>query len=136
MPENKTRPTDQRVSAFLEQIPDQAVRNDCLFLVDMMKDISGHPPVMWGSSIVGFGTYHYEYESGREGDMPVIAFSPRKQAITIYVKCYLDAYAGELSKLGKHKTGKGCLYIRALKDIDQDVLKDILIKTSTGDQAG
>ncbi len=136
MPENKTHPTDESVSIFLEQVQDQAVRNDCLFLVDMMKDISGHPPVMWGSSIVGFGTYHYKYESGREGDMPVIAFSPRKQAITIYVKCYLDAYAGELSKLGKHKTGKGCLYIRALKDIDQDVLKDILIKTSTGDQAG
>lgn len=136
MPENKTRPTDQRVSAFLEQITDQAVRNDCLILVSMMKEITGQPPVMWGSSIVGFGNYHYKYESGREGDMPVIAFSPRKQAITIYVKCYLDAFAGELSKLGKHKTGKGCLYIRSLKDIDQAVLKDILIKTSTGDQAG
>ncbi len=136
MPENKTRPTDESVSAFLEQIPDQAVRNDCLILVSMMKEITGHPPAMWGGSIVGFGTYHYRYESGREGDMPVIAFSPRKQAITIYVKCYLDAFAGELSKLGKHKTGKGCLYIRALKDIDQDVLKDILIKTSTGYQTG
>lgn len=136
MPENKTRPTDQRVSAFLEQITDQAVRNDCLILVSMMKEITGQPPVMWGSSIVGFGNYHYKYESGREGDMPVIAFSPRKLAITIYVKCYLDAFAGELSKLGKHKTGKGCLYIRYLKDIDQAVLKDILIKTSTGDQAG
>lgn len=134
--ENKTVPTDNSVNAFIDQVTDEQVKSDCLEIIRLMQDVSGHPPVMWGSSIVGFGTYHYKYESGREGDMPVIAFSPRKQAITIYVKCYLDAFAGELSKLGKHKTGKGCLYIRALKDIDQAVLKDILIKTSTGDQAG
>lgn len=132
--ENKTVPTDNNVSAFINKIPDEQVKNDCREIIRLMEDVTGHPPVMWGSSIVGFGNYHYKYASGREGDMPVIAFSPRKQAITIYVKCYLDAYAGELSKLGKHKTGKGCLYIRALKDIDMDVLKDILIKTSNGSQ--
>ncbi len=131
MAENKTVPTGNNVSAFIDRVPDEQMKNDCREIIRLMEDVSGHPPVMWGSSIVGFGCYHYKYASGREGDMPVIAFSPRKQAITIYVKCYLEAFARELSRLGKHKTGKGCLYIRALKDIDMDVLKDILIKTST-----
>jgi hypothetical protein len=131
MPENKTRPTDGNVTALIDSVQDPAVREDCQAIARLMEDVSGQPPVMWGSSIVGFGNYHYKYESGREGDMPVIAFSPRKLAITIYLKGYLDQYAQELSALGKHKRGKGCLYIKAMKDIDQAVLKQILVKSYT-----
>jgi hypothetical protein len=126
MPENKTRPTVDSPAAFLDLIQDPALKEDCLALTRLMEEVSGQPPVMWGSSIVGFGNYHYKYESGREGDMPVIAFSPRKQAITIYLKGYLGKYTQELSVLGKHKTGKGCLYIKAMKEIDPAVLRKIL----------
>jgi uncharacterized protein YdhG (YjbR/CyaY superfamily) len=83
---------------------------------------------MWGPSIVGFGTYHYVYESGREGDTILIGFSPRKEAITIYMMCALDRLTDELSKLGKHKTGKGCLYIKSLGEVDTAILKRILLK--------
>lgn len=126
MPENKTRPTVDSAAAFLDLIQDPAVRDDCLAITRLMEEVSGQPPVMWGSAIVGFGNYHYKYESGREGDMPVIAFSPRKQAITIYLKGYLEMYAQELAALGKFKTGKGCLYIKTMKDIDPAILRKVL----------
>jgi hypothetical protein len=94
----------------------------------MMEKVSGSEPVMWGSAIVGFGSYHYVYESGREGDMIVIGFSPRKQNISIYLMGGLKQIEGELPKLGKHTTGKGCLYIKALSDVNPVVLKKILAK--------
>jgi hypothetical protein len=126
MSENKTRPTEINVNTFLEKVMDPLQREDCVSIIRIMEEVSGEHAIMWGSSIIGFGNYHYKYESGREGDMPVMAFSPRKQAITIYLKGYLHLYEKELANLGKYKTGKGCLYIKSLKDIDQAVLKNVL----------
>jgi uncharacterized protein DUF1801 len=94
----------------------------------MMQEVSNCEPVMWGSAIIGFGTYHYVYESGREGDMVVIGFSPRKQNISIYLMGGLNKVQEELSKLGKYKTGKGCLYIKSLSDVNAEVLKKIFAK--------
>ncbi|BCY16495.1 hypothetical protein hrd7_03440 [Leptolinea sp. HRD-7] len=99
MVENKTVPTGTNVSDFIDRVADDQRKNDCREIIRLMQDVSGQPPVMWGSSIVGFGSYHCKYASGREGDMPVIAFSPRKQAITIYVKSYFEAFVGEISRL-------------------------------------
>ena len=124
--ENKTKPTKDSVTAFLTRIENQQVRNDCLSILKLMQTISKSQPVMWGSSIIGFGTIHYVYESGREGDMPVIGFSPRKQNISIY--CGLEKIRNELSRLGKYKTGGGCLYIKSLSDVNVAVLKQILLK--------
>ncbi len=125
MTENKTKPTSANVAAFLKKIQVPQVREDCLAIIEMMRSVSKLEPVMWGSAIVGFGTFHYVYESGREGDTVMIGFSPRKQNITIYMMCALDKIEGELSKLGKHSTGKGCLYIKALSDVNPAVLKKI-----------
>jgi len=128
MAENKTKPTETSAIAFLKKIDDPTVREDCLTLLRMMQAVAGTPPVMWGSSIVGFGTRHYVYESGREGDTPVIGFSPRKQNIAMYLAGGLDRLRDDLVMLGRHKEGKGCLYIRSLKDIETSVLKRILSK--------
>jgi hypothetical protein len=128
MTENKTKPTKDSVIAFLNQIQDKPLRNDCFALLEMMHKVSNSEPVMWGSAIIGFGTYHYVYESGREGDMVVIGFSPRKQNISIYLMGGLKNIEDELSKLGKYKTGKGCLYIKSLSDVNIEVLKKIFAK--------
>ncbi|MCC6397460.1 MAG: DUF1801 domain-containing protein [Bacteroidetes bacterium] len=128
MAENKTKPTRTSVTAFLNKIRDAQVREDCFVILDMMQKVSQCEPVMWGSAIVGFGTYHYVYESGREGDTPLMGFSPRKQNISIYLMCGLKYIEGELSKLGKHKTGKGCLYIKSLNDVNVKVLQNIFVK--------
>ena len=128
MAENKTKPTKASVTAFLKKIKDQRVRDDCFALLEMMRKVSKSEPVMWGSAIVGFGMYHYVYESGREGDMILIGFSPRKQNITIYLMGGLKKVEDELPKLGKHKTGGGCLYIKSLRDVDGTVLNKILSK--------
>jgi hypothetical protein len=128
MAENKTRPTSSSVTAFLNKIRDKQVRDDCFALLEMMRAASKAEPVMWGSAIVGFGTYHYVYESGREGDTSVIGFSPRKQNITLYLMGGLQNIEAELSKLGKHKTGKGCLYIKSLADVNAAVLQKIFAK--------
>jgi uncharacterized protein YdhG (YjbR/CyaY superfamily) len=96
----------------------------------MMREVSNSEPVMWGSAIIGFGTYHYKYESGREGDTVVIGFSPRKQNISIYLMGGLDKVEDELSKLGKFKTGKGCLYIKSLSDVNPEVLKKVIAKAN------
>ena len=132
MSENKTKPTVQSVSAFLNKISDAQLRKDCFALVDLMESVSKTRPVMWGSAIVGFGTRHYVYESGREGDTIKIGFSPRKANIAIYLMGGLDPLRGELAELGKYKTGKGCLYIKALKDINAPVLKKMLAKSFQG----
>jgi hypothetical protein len=126
MPENKTKPTAQTPEAFLNNIEDETLRDDCFAISNMMQQASGLPPVMWGTAIVGFGKYHYKYDSGREGEICLIGFSPRKQNITLYVLCGFPAQEELLSKLGKHKTGGGCLYIKKLKDVDNAVLQNLI----------
>ncbi len=128
MAENKTKPTKDSATAFLNKIKDKQLRDDCFAILEMMQKVSNCEPVMWGSAIIGFGTYHYVYESGREGDTVVIGFSPRKQNISIYLMGGLNIVEDELSKLGKYKTGKGCLYIKSLSDVNAGVLKKILAK--------
>jgi Domain of unknown function (DU1801) len=128
MGENKTKPTRNSVTAFLNKIQDKQLRNDCFVILELMQKVSNSEPVMWGSAIVGFGKYHYVYDSGREGDTVVIGFSPRKQNISIYLMGGLVSVEDELQKLGKHKTGKGCLYIKSVSDVDTDVLKKIFAK--------
>ncbi|MCA9944369.1 MAG: DUF1801 domain-containing protein [Anaerolineales bacterium] len=125
MSENKTRPTDDSVIEFLNNIDHPTRREDGLVLLKMMEDITGETAVLWGS-IVGFGSYHYKYESGREGDMPLIAFSPRKQSMTLYIMPGFDEYEDLLAKLGKHKIGKACLYVNKLADVDKSVLHSLI----------
>jgi len=128
MTENKTKPTAGSVSAFLNKIKDTKLKNDCKTIIEIMESVSNLKPVMWGSAIIGFGTYHYVYESGREGDTVIVGFSPRKQNIALYLKGGLDPIRDELSKLGKHTTGKGCLYIKSLSDVNVAVLRRLLSK--------
>jgi hypothetical protein len=126
--ENKTQPTKASVTDFLDHVQDKQVREDCYAILEMMQKASNSRPVMWGSSIIGFGTYHYVYESGREGDTVILGLSPRKQNITIYLMGGVGNVEAELSRLGKHKTGKGCLYIKSLSDVDPQVLKQVFAK--------
>lgn len=126
MSQNKTRPTNQNVIDFLKSVDHKTRREDGFALLEMMKEITGEDAVMWGSSIVGFGTHHYKYESGREGDMPLIGFSPRKQSMTLYIMPGFDEYEDALAKLGKHKIGKSCLYVNKLADVDEDVLRKLI----------
>ena len=126
MAENKTKETKVSVDTFLKSVKDEKKRNDSYVLIDMMKKITKAEPKMWGPSIIGFGTYHYKYASGREGDMCLAGFSPRKQALTIYVFCGLETNEKLLKKLGKFKKSVACLYIKSLDDIDMKVLKEII----------
>jgi len=128
MAENKTKETSASVEKFLHGI-DESKRGDCIALVSIMRQATGLAPKMWGSAIVGFGTHHYKYESGREGDICIVGFSPRKKNITLYVVGGFVRHDALLKKLGKHKTGKGCLYIDSIDVIDTGVLKK-LIKTA------
>jgi hypothetical protein len=129
MAENKTKPTQLSVAAFIDALTDQSRRADAKALVKLMQNAAGEKPKMWGPSIIGFGTYHYTYDSGREGDMPVIAFSPRKAATVLYNMTGFSDSEALLAKLGKHTTGKGCLYIKKVADIDQKVLETMAIKS-------
>lgn len=126
MAEQKTKPTDQSVESFLDNIADESVRDDCTALVKLMKKVTGSKPKMWGPSIVGFGEYHYKYDSGHEGDACLTGFSPRKQNITVYVMPGFAEQTDLQNKLGKHKAGKGCLYIKRLTDIDVKVLEKMI----------
>jgi len=126
MADNKTKPTRISVAAFIDSITDQGRRADAKALVKLMQKASGEKPTMWGSSIVGFGSHHYVYDSGREGDMPLIAFSPRKAATVLYGLSSAEAL---LPKLGKHTRGKGCVYIKKLADVDQKVLEAMVVKS-------
>ena len=126
MAELKTRPTDQSVESFLNGIPDAQKRADAFAILKVMKQVTRAEPQMWGSSIVGFGRYHYKYASGHEGDAPLTGFSPRKQNLTLYLMLGADDYTDLLKKLGKHKTGKGCLYITRLADVDLPTLKELV----------
>ena len=129
MAENKTKPTWLSVPEFIESIDDPVKQRDCKTLVQLMSELTGAPPVMWGDAIVGFGNYRYKYASGREGDWFQVGFSPRKLSLSIYVVGYLEQYPEMLKDLGKHKHGKGCLYVNKLEDIDMGVLRT-LIETS------
>lgn len=129
MAENKTKPTKVSVSEFIDALKDPARRADAKALTKLMQSAAGEKPKMWGPSIIGFGSCHYKYESGREGDMPVIAFSPRKAATVLYGVTGFSEAAAILAKLGKHTTGKGCLYIKKLADVDQRVLETLVVKS-------
>ena len=126
MAENKTIPNDQDVEQFLNAIADERKRQDSFAILELMKQATGLEPRMWGSSIVGFGSYHYKYDSGREGDTIIAGFSPRKQNLTIYNMGSFQDDDELLKNLGKHTTGKGCLYIKRLDDIDLPTLKRLI----------
>jgi Domain of unknown function (DU1801) len=122
----KTKATRASVSKFLAAIDDPVKRRDAQVLSKMMEAATGEKPVLWGDAMVGFGTYHYKYASGREGEWPVVGFSPRKQNLTVYLMYGFDEHTDLMSKLGKHSTGKSCLYIRRLGDVDQKVLQKLI----------
>ena len=122
----KTFPTDASVLAFLERVRDPAVRADCVALNALLSQVTGAPPRMWGSSIVGFGQYRYRYSSGHEGDWPVCGYSPRKQNLTVYVMAGFERFPHLMQRLGRYKTGKSCLYIDRLADIDAAVLRELV----------
>jgi hypothetical protein len=126
MAENKTTPNDQDVEQFLNSITDEQKRKDSFTLLELMKQVTGMEPRMWGSSIVGFGSYHYRYESGREGDTILAGFSPRKQNLTLYHMGSFEQSHDLLKQLGKHTTGKGCLYMKRLDDVDLPTLKRLI----------
>jgi hypothetical protein len=126
MAELKTKPNNDSVTDFLNKIEDEQKRKDGFKLLKMMRTITRTEPKMWGSSIIGFGDIHYKYDSGREGDWFITGFSPRNQNLTLYVIGSFKPHVNLLKKLGKHKTGVGCLYIKKLKDVDTKVLKELI----------
>jgi len=127
--ELKTKPNKAGVKKFLNSVKDERKRNDCFKVLELMKIITKEEPVMWGPSIVGFGSYHYKYESGREGDFFLTGFSPRKQSLTLYIMAGFKRYSEIMKKLGKHKTGSSCLYINKLEDIDMKILKELITES-------
>ena len=129
MAELKTKKTDASVDAFIEKVTDDRTRRDCRAVIDMMREITGEPPKMWGASIVGFGSYHYKYASGREGDWMLTGFSPRKQNLTLYIMAGFAEHEALLAKLGKHKTGKSCLYVKTLDDVHLPTLRKLIEKS-------
>jgi len=135
MAENKTVPTNQSVAAFVATIADQTRRADAKALISLMSAATGEKPKMWGPAIIGFGRYHYVYESGREGDMPLVGFSPRKAATVLYIQTGVDDFKALLARLGKHTTGGVCLYIKKLADVDQTVLREIVVKSYAATRA-
>ncbi|MCB0487105.1 MAG: DUF1801 domain-containing protein [Cyclobacteriaceae bacterium] len=126
MAEPKTKKNADSVEGFLSKVKDKQRKEDCLKVLELMKKATGEKPMMWGASIVGFGSYHYTYASGKEGDWPLTAFSPRAQNLTLYIMPGFDKYDGLMSKLGKYKTGKSCLYLKKLDDVDQNVLQKLI----------
>jgi hypothetical protein len=127
--ELKTRPTDASVEDFLNTVEPATKRQDAFTLLELMKEVTGEEPQMWGENIVGFGRYHYKYASGREADWMLTGFSPRKQNLTVYIMAGFERYDDLLARLGKHSTGSSCLYIKKVQDIDLDVLRG-LVKAS------
>jgi len=129
MAENKTKPTDQTVLEFLNTVEPEKRKMEGLKLHEVFSEATGEKGTIWGPSIVGYGTYHYKYESGREGDFLRAGFSPRKSKISLYIMGGHGRYEDEMSKLGKYKTGKSCIYVNKLEDINMDVLKDLIKKS-------
>ena len=126
MAELKTKPNKKSVQKFLDSVTGKQKREDSFKILKIMKDITGEEPVMWGDAIIGFGSYHYKYKSGREGDWFLIGFSPRKQNLTLYIMSGLKRYDDMLESLGKFKTSKVCLYINKLEDVNLNILKKII----------
>jgi hypothetical protein len=126
MSEPKTRPTDVKVEDFLNTIQDEQKRKDSFVVLELMKKVTKCEPIMWGPSIVGFGTYTYKYASGQEMDWPMVGFSPRKQSLTLYIARGFDNYDALMQKLGKHSTSPACLYIKRLSDIDMPTLEKLV----------
>jgi hypothetical protein len=129
MAELKTKLNDGSVEDFLNGVEDEQKREDSFELLQMMREISDEPAKMWGKDIVGFGTYHYVYASGREGDWMLSGFSPRKASLSIYLMAGFDQLGDELTALGKHKSSKGCLYVKKLSDIDEKMLRKMIKKS-------
>ena len=130
MTEIKTKPTAASVSAFLKKIDDPQRRQDAVAVTDMMRTVTKQEPKMWGPSIVGFGSYHYKYASGRGGDWFAMGVSPRKDALTVYICSGFRRYPDLMEKLGKYRTGQSCLYIKKLSDVDRSVLKQLISRAS------
>lgn len=126
MADLKTKSTDASVEDFLRSVPDPQRREDAFRVLELMKELTGEMPRMWGSSMIGFGSYHYKYASGREGDWFVTGFSPRKDNLTLYIVPGPDQHGGLLGQLGKYKTGKSCLYIKRLSDVDWPTLAELV----------
>ncbi|QNR83494.1 DUF1801 domain-containing protein [Pedobacter riviphilus] len=126
MAQNKTTENNLSVPAFLNTIPDENKRADCFNLSDMLSQTTGFKAKMWGNAIVGFGSYHYKYESGREGDAPLVGFSPRKEAIALYLSAQFKNRDELLARFGKHKTAKACIYVKKMSDINVEVLKEMV----------
>lgn len=129
MAQLKTQPNDESVSGFLERVEDDEKREDSYTILKLMQEITGEEPKMWGDSIIGFGTYHYTYASGRTGEWFLTGFSPRVQNLTLYIMSGFDEYDELLGNLGKHSTGKSCLYVKHLENIDLDILKKLVAKS-------
>jgi hypothetical protein len=129
MADNKTKPTKQSVGAFIDALPDETRRADAKALVKLIQNATGEKPIIWGPSIIGFGSYHYTYESGREGDMPLACFSPRKAATVIYGMTGFNDSETLRAKLGKHTIVGSCLYIKKLADVDQKVLEALILQS-------
>ncbi len=123
---NKTQPTDADVDAFVASLEDTRKQADARSLIDLMREVTGAPPVLWGASIVGFGQYQYRSERGRGADWFVLGFSPRKQNLTLYLPGYVEQHKALLAQLGKHSVGKGCVYLKQLSDADPRVLRQLL----------
>lgn len=126
MAELKTKKNDQDVNAFLDSVADEKKRKDSKKILSLIQEVTGEEPKMWGDSIVGFGEYHYKYASGREGDMPLTGFSPRKQNLTVYIMTGFEQFESLMAQLGKYKTGKSCLYINKLEDVNLDILRELV----------
>ncbi|NJB87036.1 hypothetical protein GGR26_002813 [Lewinella marina] len=129
MAENKTTPTSASPGDFLDTVEDPQKRADAYAVMNLMAEVTGEPPCMWGDSIVGFGTYRYRYASGREGEWMVTGFSPRKQNLTLYVMSGLKREEELLQQLGPHKHGKSCLYLKRLADVDREVLRELIARS-------
>lgn len=125
----KTTPNKQSVENFLNSVEHDKRREDSFIVLELMQEVTGMEPIMWGDSIVGFGSYHYKYVTGREGDMPLVGFSPRKQSLTLYIMSGFDQYDTLMGRLGKYTTGKSCLYIKKIEDIDLAVLRALVKAT-------
>jgi len=126
MAQNKTTRNDGDVLAYLNAVPQKTRRADSLAMLALMQEVTGEPAAMWGTSIVGFGSYHYKYDSGREGDFMLTGFAPRKQALTLYIMGGFEQHEQRLAELGKHRLGRACLYINKLADVNVDILREII----------
>ena len=129
MAENKTQRNDGDVLAYLESVSNKRRREDSLVVKELMEEVTGEPAEMWGASIVGFGSYHYRYASGREGDFMLTGFAPRKQALTLYIMGGHERYDALMARLGKHRTGSSCVYINKLADVDLAVLRELIAES-------